>query len=50
MLWNTLNLFFNSQLNDGNSHSGDAQSNPEFPKGQLTSTAWEGWWDNPAQA
>jgi hypothetical protein len=50
MLWNTLNLFFSSSHNDGNSAFGEAGSNTDFPQGQLTSSAWEGWWDNPAQA
>jgi hypothetical protein len=50
MLWNTLNLFFSSPHNDRNSQFGDAESNTDFPQGQLTSAAWEGWWDDPAQA
>jgi hypothetical protein len=49
MLWNTLNLFFNSSPNDGNTF-GEPGSNTDFPQGQLTSAAWEGWWDSAAQA
>ena len=48
MLWNTLNLFFTSRT-DGNSQFGEAVSNTDFPQGQLTSAAWEGWWDSAAQ-
>ncbi|UKA55446.1 hypothetical protein LFT45_05860 [Arthrobacter sp. FW305-BF8] len=49
MLWNTLNLFFISRT-DGNSALGEAGANTDFPQGQLTSAAWEGWWDSAAQA
>ncbi|WP_190243018.1 hypothetical protein [Arthrobacter globiformis] len=49
MLWNTLNLFFTSRT-DGNSQIGEAGSHTDFPQGQLTSAAWEGWWDSAAQA
>lgn len=49
MLWNTLNLFFTSSRNDGNPQFGEAASHSGFPQGQLTSAAWEGWWDSAAQ-
>jgi hypothetical protein len=49
MLWNTLNLFFTSSRNGGNSQFGEATPNSSFPQGQLTSAAWEGWWDSAAQ-
>jgi|RhiMetStandDraft_4_1073278.scaffolds.fasta_scaffold598025_2 hypothetical protein len=48
MLWNTLNLFFTTRA-DGNSQFGESASHTDFPKGQLTSAAWEGWWDSAAQ-
>ena len=49
MLWNTLNLFFTSSLNDKNSPLGEPGSNSDFPQGKLTSAPWEGWWDSPSQ-
>jgi hypothetical protein len=50
MLWNTLSQSFSSQQNDGNSQFGGADLTADFPQGQLTSAAWEGWWHNSAQA
>jgi hypothetical protein len=50
MLWNTLNLFFTSMSNDGHSSTGEPGPGTGFPQGQLTSAAWEGWFDNHAQA
>jgi hypothetical protein len=49
MLWNTLGQSFSSRQNDGNSQFGGADSAVDFPQGQLTSAAWEGWWHNSAQ-
>ena len=50
MLWNTLNLFFTSSLNEGKSPFGETGPNSEFPQGKLTSAPWEGWWDGTVQA
>lgn len=50
MLRSSLSLFFSSPQNDGTSQFGGAGSSSDFPEGQLTSSAWEGWWHNPAQA
>ena len=50
MLWNTLSQSFSSQQNDGNSQFGGADFTADFPQGQLTSAAWEGWWHSSAQA
>lgn len=50
MLWNTLNLFFSSSLNDGDSPLGEPRPNSGFPQGKLTSAPWEGWLDSSAQA
>jgi hypothetical protein len=50
MLRNSLSLFLSSRQKDGSRQSGETSAVAEFPQGQLTSTAWEGWWHNPAQA
>lgn len=50
MLRSSLSLFFSSRQNDGTSQLSGAGSNSDFPQGQLTSSAWEGWWHNPVQA
>lgn len=44
LLLSSLNLLFDAgRSDDGRAHPGqDGKS--EFPTGQLTSTAWEGWW------
>lgn len=50
MLWNTLSQSFSSPQNDGNTQFGGADFTSDFPQGQLTSAAWEGWWHNSVQA
>lgn len=43
LLWSSLNLFLDLGRNNHNSNGG-GKADAEFPSGQLTSTAWEGWW------
>lgn len=46
-LLTSLNLLLDGQRNDDSrSHSGDGKS--DFPQGQLSSAAWEGWWQDDA--
>ncbi|WP_171046826.1 hypothetical protein [Pseudarthrobacter sp. NamE5] len=46
-LLNSLNLLLDGRGDDGRSqHGGGAQT--DFPEGQLTSAAWEGWWHEDA--
>lgn len=48
LLLNSLNLLLDARRSDDNpSHSG-GNGKTEFPTGQLTSTAWEGWWHEDA--
>jgi hypothetical protein len=47
-LWRSLNLFLDSHGDDGDRRFGDGPTNTEFPSGQLTSSAWEGWWHEEA--
>ncbi|CAH0153850.1 hypothetical protein SRABI83_00782 [Arthrobacter sp. Bi83] len=44
LLWSSLTLFLDSRRNDDDSSSGGGKASSDFPRGQLTSTAWEGWW------
>ena len=35
----------NSNYGNGSTHAGGSPQNAEdFPQGQITSSAWEGWW------
>jgi hypothetical protein len=44
LLLTSLNLLLDGRRSgDNHSHSGGT-GQTEFPTGQLTSTAWEGWW------
>lgn len=46
-LLTSLNLLLDGQRNDdGRSHNADGIS--ESPQGQLSSAAWEGWWQDDA--
>ncbi|WP_171027275.1 hypothetical protein [Pseudarthrobacter sp. NamB4] len=46
-LLNSLNLLFDGRGDDSRSQQrGGAQT--DFPEGQLTSAAWEGWWQEDA--
>ncbi|WP_200951884.1 hypothetical protein [Arthrobacter sp. Soil736] len=45
MIWNSLTLFLDSHRYDRHEFGG---AGSEFPSGQLTSTAWAGWWHDEA--
>lgn len=47
LLWSSLNLFLDPGRNGHNSYNGE-NADAEFPSGQLTSSAWEGWWHDDA--
>lgn len=39
----------NSNYGNGNTHaSGSPRNAKDFPQGQITSSAWEGWWHQSA--
>lgn len=44
LLLSSLNLLFDA----GRSEHAGGSGEKEFPTGQLTSTAWEGWWHEDA--
>lgn len=44
LLLNSLNLFFDA----GRREDSRGNAETEFPTGQLSSTAWEGWWHEDA--
>jgi hypothetical protein len=44
LLLSSLNLLFDG----GRREDGRGSGENEFPTGQLTSTAWEGWWHEDA--
>ena len=47
-LINSFNLLLDGRRSDDSrSHTGGS-TRPEFPEGQLTSAAWEGWWHEDA--
>jgi hypothetical protein len=48
LLWNSLNLLLDARRNDDNHSYSGGNGKTEFPTGQLTSTAWEGWWHEDA--
>jgi hypothetical protein len=55
LLLSSLTLFLGSRRNDDDPQFGDRTASAEFPRtefpsGQLTSSAWEGWWHDDAQA
>jgi len=46
-LFNSLNLLLDGRRSDDSrSHGGGGHT--EFPEGQLSSAAWEGWWHEEA--
>lgn len=45
MIWNSLTLFLDSRWTDRHEFGGTGSG---FPSGQLTSTAWAGWWHDEA--
>lgn len=47
-LLNNLNLLLDGRRGDDSRFHTDGAGNAEFPEGQLTSAAWEGWWHEDA--
>lgn len=47
-LLNNLNLLLDGRRSDDSRFPTGATGNTEFPEGQLTSSAWEGWWHEEA--
>jgi hypothetical protein len=45
---NSLNLLLDGQRNDDRRSHNGAEGASEFPNGQLSSAAWEGWWQDDA--
>lgn len=48
LLLNTLNLLLDARRNDDNHSYIGGTGKPGFPSGELTSSAWEGWWHEDA--
>lgn len=44
LIWKSLTLFLDSPRPDDEPGCGGGKASTGFPSGQLTSTAWEGWW------
>ncbi len=40
----SLTLFLDYRGKDDDAHTGGPENATAFPSGQLTSSAWEGWW------
>lgn len=40
----SLTLFLDYRGKDDDAHAGGPENVTAFPSGQLTSSAWEGWW------
>jgi hypothetical protein len=52
LLWNTISLFVDAGRNDGGAGGGGDRTPREgsgFPTSHLSSSAWEGWWDDAGQ-
>lgn len=47
-LLNSLNLLLDGRRGDDAWSSSGSNGKTEFPEGQLTSAAWEGWWHEDA--
>lgn len=47
-LLNSLNLLLDGRRGDDAWSSSGSNGKTEFPEGQLTSAAWEGWWHEEA--
>ena len=47
-LLNSLNLLLDGRRSDDSRPRGGRSGQTEFPEGQLTSAAWEGWWHEEA--
>ena len=48
MLWSNLGFLLDFRSNDDEPQAHAGRSATEFPSGQLTSSAWEGWWHDDA--
>ncbi|WP_457962319.1 hypothetical protein M1E17_12140 [Arthrobacter sp. D1-29] len=48
LLFTSLNFLLDARRNDDNPAHGAGSGKTGFPHGQLTSTAWEGWWHDEA--
>lgn len=48
LLLSSLNLLFDAGRSDDSRARTGPDGMNEFPTGQLTSTAWEGWWHEDA--
>ena len=48
LLLSSLNLLLDARRSDDNRAYSSGNGKKEFPNGQLTSTAWEGWWHDDA--
>ncbi|WP_258805818.1 hypothetical protein [Pseudarthrobacter sp. NS4] len=47
-LLNSLNLLLDGRRSDDNRSYNGGSGKTDSPEGQLTSTAWEGWWHEEA--
>ena len=47
-LLNNLNLLLDARRSDDSRFHTGASGSTDFPEGQLTSAAWEGWWHEEA--
>ncbi|MCD5343366.1 hypothetical protein LR392_14145 [Arthrobacter sp. AK04] len=47
-LLNNLNLLLDGRRGDDSRFHTGGTGNTEFPEGQFTSAAWEGWWHEEA--
>jgi hypothetical protein len=50
LLLTSLNFLLDARRSDDSHPYGGGSGKTEFPNGQLTSTAWEGWWHDDAAA
>ena len=44
LLLSSLNLLLDARRSEDNRSYGSGNGKAGFPNGQLSSTAWEGWW------
>ena len=47
-LLNNLNLLLDGRRSDDSRSNNGGSGKNDFPEGQLTSAAWEGWWHEEA--
>ncbi|MCU1516267.1 MAG: hypothetical protein JWQ75_988 [Pseudarthrobacter sp.] len=48
LLLSSLNLLLDTRRSEDNRPHSSGSGKTEFPNGQLSSTAWEGWWHDDA--